>query len=246
MLADLRLAISFLTRLPLPHQGGLPPGSLGRAMRFFPVAGLLVGALGGAVFALAHAILPAAPAAVLALTATVAVTGALHEDGLADVADGFGGGADKESKLAIMRDSRIGSYGVVAVALGLALRATVLANLPSAGLVAGSLIAAHALARAAIPLVLLGLEPARADGLGAAAGRPTPGVVTTAAVIALVIAVAILPVIAAIAAALAAAVAAVAMAGLARRQIGGQTGDVLGAVEQVAETAALLAVLGAL
>lgn len=245
LLAEFHLALAFLTRLPLPPLGVLPAGSLARAMRVFPLVGVVVGAIGAVAFALAHMLLPAALAGLIALTVTIAITGALHEDGLADIADGFGGGADKAAKLAIMKDSRIGTFGVVAVALALLLRAGALASLAGPSLVAGALVAAHALARAAIPAVLQALPPARTDGLGANAGRPTAADAGMAVTLALVIAAVALPVQTALAAALGAAIGALAVAILAWRQIGGQTGDVLGAVEQAAETLALLAAVAA-
>lgn len=244
LLLELWLVLAFCTRLPLPRpSAAIAPGALAQAMRLFPLAGLVVGGLGAAVYGLAHAVLPAGLAAVLAVAATVAATGALHEDGLADVADGFGGGVDKEAKLAIMRDSRIGSFALVTLTLTLLLRVGALASLASPGLVAGALVAAHALGRGAIPVAMQGLVPARPDGLGASAGQPTAGTAGIAATLALLIAAIALPHTAALAAVLAVAVASWSMRALARWQIGGQTGDVLGAIEQVAETAALLAVV---
>ena len=115
--------------------------------------------------------LPPLPAAALAVAATVAVTGALHEDGLADVADGFGGGATRERKLEIMRDSRIGTYGVCALILSFILRISALTNLGDPALVTAVLVAAHAAARAPIPAFMRLVPAARTDGLSADAGR---------------------------------------------------------------------------
>ena len=246
MLDELHLALLFSTRLPLPPMDKGMPGGLARAMRFFPIAGVVVGAIGAAVYALAHLLLPPALAAVLALAASAWTTGCLHEDGLADLADGFGGGADKPRKLEIMRDSRIGTYGLVAVALALMLRAGALAALGSPWRVAGALIAAHALGRAAMPLVMQLMRPARSDGLGANAGQPERLDAAIAAAIALVIAGVVLPIPAALLAVVAALLASAAVVGLALHHLGGHTGDVLGAVEQAAETFALLGVVAAL
>ena len=246
MINDIRLALAFLTRLPFPPLPALPDGALARAMGVFPLVGALVGAIGGGTFALAHTALPAGLAALIALAATIGVTGALHEDGLADLADGLGGGTDKAGKLAIMRDSRIGSFGAITLLFSLALRAGALASLATPGLAAGALIAAHALARAAIPVAMQAFAPARQDGLGAGAGQPAQSTATSAAGLALVIAWVALPTDAALAAGAGAAIATAAIVILARRQIGGHTGDVLGAVEQAAETAALLAVAASL
>jgi adenosylcobinamide-GDP ribazoletransferase len=242
-LAGLRLAVTFLTRLPLPAPKSTEDGALAHSMHLFPLVGVLVGGVGAGVYGLATRLLPPALAALLALAAMTALTGAMHEDGLADIADGFGGGADRESKLAIMKDSRIGSYGAVALLLGLLLKAAAIAALAAPGLVAGALIAAHALARAAIPLAMQLLAPARASGLGVSAGKPSASTAGIAATLGLIVAALVLPAGAAFGACLAAGLATLAMAMLAWRQIGGQTGDVLGAVEQVAEIAALLAVV---
>ena len=111
---DFKTAVAFLTRLPMPHpQGPMPPNFV-RAHRMFPVVGALIGAAVGLIcLALRYLGVPDLAAAALALGASAILTGALHEDGLADVADGFGGGRDRAAKLEIMRDSRLGTYGAV-------------------------------------------------------------------------------------------------------------------------------------
>jgi len=244
--AGLAIALSFLTRLPLGLREAPPPGTLARAMGTFPLVGVVVGGIGAAVYALAHQVLPASMAALLALAATILVTGGLHEDGLADTADGFGGGADRERKLLIMRDSRIGAFGVMAVIISMALRATALLEIGDSLGVGGALVAAHALARAAIPVAMQALVPARADGLGAMAGRPSAVQTGIAVTVAVVVAALALPVSAALAALAGAAIGCIVTALLAQAQIGGHTGDVLGAVEQSAETLALIGALAAL
>ena len=243
LLTALHLVISFLTRLPLPSPKLMGSDTLANSMHLFPVAGVLVGGIGAIAYALASLLLPPLLSATLALAATAIATGAMHEDGLGDIADGFGGGADRERKLAIMKDSRIGAYAAVTLIVGQMLKVFAIAELARPGLVAGALIAAHALARAAIPLAMRLLEPARETGLGASVGRPSPSTAGIAATLAMVIAALWLPAGAAFAASLAAALATVFMAWLAWRQIGGQTGDVLGGIEQIAEIAALLAVV---
>jgi adenosylcobinamide-GDP ribazoletransferase len=214
-------------------------------MGLFPLVGVVVGGIAAAVYALAHLLVPASIAAPLALLAAVLVTGGLHEDGLADTADGFGGGADRDAKLAIMRDPRIGAFGAVALILVLALRGTALAALDHPLLVAGALIAAHALARAAMPFAMRILAPARPDGLGAEAGRPGAVQTGIAATLAVIVVGLVLPVGAALAAVAGALIGALLMTLAARGQIGGYTGDVLGAIEQVAETAALIGAVAA-
>ncbi len=242
---ELALAIGFLTRLPPPAADwGVPLMSAAWA---FPLAGALVGGLAGAVAAgLALAGMDAMLAATLAAGASVLLTGALHEDGLADTADGIGSGRDRARSLEILRDSRIGTYGVVAVALSLATRIAALAMLLPAGawlaFVAWALAAAHG--RAAGALFARLCPPARADGLGARSGRP--------ALVGVAVALA-LPLSGAVAVDLArgqAPVSALALAGallpllwlgrLAMRRLGGQTGDVLGAAMLTAEVAALV------
>jgi adenosylcobinamide-GDP ribazoletransferase len=239
-------ASSFLTRLPLTAWSRSPidalPPSLADSAWAFPVVGLVVGVIGGLAYAIAGALhLPPLAAALVALVATILTTGALHEDGLADTADGFGGGATRERKLEIMRDSRIGSFGVIALVLSIGLRAAALAAIAERWQVLGALIAAHALGRGVLPAALRQLAPARSDGLGASAGRPEHNATLIALAIALVLAVIGIGLRAGLMAAIVAALVAVAMGWLAERQIGGQTGDVLGAIEQGVETAALLA-----
>jgi len=235
--ADFRAAVQFLTRLPAPGGSGLP-----RGLRAFPLAGLAVGLVGALALGLAHAVgLPAAPAAVLAVAATILFTGALHEDGLADMADGFGAGGGRARKLAIMRDSRTGTYGALALILSVAARVAALAALP-APVAAAALIAAHAASRAALPAALWRETPARDDGLAVAAGRPRREAVLWSVGLGAAIALVALGPATGVVALAAAAAAAYAVLRLARRQIGGITGDVLGGVQQAAEIAVLLVV----
>jgi adenosylcobinamide-GDP ribazoletransferase len=183
--------------------------------------------------------LPDLAAAALALGASALLTGGLHEDGLADVADGFGGGRDVAAKLEIMRDSRLGTFGALILMVSFVAKLSALAALPDRYVVQ-SLIAAHALARGVLPFMAMSLAYARNDGLAANAGRPESPTALTAGALALVIALIALPWRDALGAAIAAAACPVGMGWLAQRQIGGQTGDVLGGAEQLGETAILL------
>jgi len=249
-LADVRACAGLLTRIPMARNGDeVGPevrGQLASASWAFPVVGALIGAIGAVIFVLASAIgLPPWAAALLAVAATVLATGALHEDGLADVADGFGGGLAPDDKLSIMRDSRIGTYGTLALILSVALRAAALAAIAEPLAAAAALVAAHAGARACLPAVMRGVPLARADGLAAEAGMPEAATVGTAIGLAGLVALVMLGVGTAVLAVIAAAAAAAAMAALARRQIGGYSGDVLGAIQQLAEIAILLAVAAA-
>ncbi|MDQ8730203.1 adenosylcobinamide-GDP ribazoletransferase [Bradyrhizobium sp. LHD-71] len=246
LLSDLRTAIAFLTRLPMPHPDGPTPVNFVRAHRVFPIVGAAIGfAVGICYLALVALDLPRAAAAALALGISALLTGALHEDGLADVADGFGGGHDKASKLEIMRDSRLGTYGALILLVSFAVKLSALAALPETT-VLPVLVACHALARGILPVMVRALPNARQDGLAATAGTPTRATAAGAVTSALLIAFLVLPWPAAVVAALAATASACGMAMLAQRQINGQTGDVLGGAEQVAETAILLLMAAAL
>ena len=245
VLGDIRLCAGLLSRIPLPapdDRDGVG-GSSAQASWAFPAVGALIGAIGAVVFALASG-LGVSPwaSALLAVGATIAASGALHEDGLADVADGFAGAFAREDKLAIMRDSRIGTFGTLALILSGGLRVAAVAAIAAPWAVAAALIAAHAGARAGLPAVMRALPLARPDGLAANAGVPAAGTVATGLGLAALIALITLGPGTAVVALIAGAAAAAVLAALARRQIGGYSGDVLGAIEQVAEIAILLAV----
>jgi adenosylcobinamide-GDP ribazoletransferase len=238
---DLKIGFVFLTRLPLTLQTQIAKGELSQALWTAPVVGIAVGLLGAGVYGLAQALhLPPLPAAVLAVATTLIVTGGLHEDGLADVADGFGGGATRERKLEIMRDSRIGTFGVCALILSFMLRVSALTNLGDPGLAATALVAAHAAGRAPIAAFMRLIPAARADGMSADAGRPSQGSAMAALLLGLVALMIGLGFVAGVVAAVLLAGGFSFMAWLCKRQIGGQTGDVLGALEQTGEIVVLL------
>ena len=239
-LDDFRTAVAFLTRLPMPHPDGAMPPNFVRAHRMFPVVGAMIGAAVGLLcLGLRYAGVPDLAAAALALGGSAILTGALHEDGLADVADGFGGGRNLEAKLEIMRDSRLGTYGAVGLLVSFAAKLSALAAIPDSHVVP-ALIAAHALARGILPAMSMNLPYARKDGLARNAGQPDAAISAMAGGLALVIALLSLSWTNAVFAALAAGLGGFCMAWLAMRQIGGQTGDVLGGAEQVSETAILV------
>jgi adenosylcobinamide-GDP ribazoletransferase len=242
--SDLKASILFLTRLPLARATPAGGAEIARACWAFPIAGILVGLIGGVVYALAHKLgVPPWPAAALSIVATLLATGCLHEDGLADTVDGFGGGATRERKLEIMRDSRIGTYGVCALILSILLRAGALASLAQPSLVVMALIAAHGAARATLPVFMSLVPPARSDGLSFAAGRPAQERVIAAGVLGVLILLICLGPALGIAALIALLIIIALMTWLSFAQIDGQTGDVLGAVEQVSEIAILLIAL---
>lgn len=238
---DLAIAIIFLTRLPIRTSSPWKKDDLAGSVVMFPLVGALVGGLGAAAYAVSTALgLPPLLAASITLAALIVATGALHEDGLADIADGFGGGKTKEDKLRIMRDSRLGSYGTLALLLGLILRIGALAALASPWAVSGALITTSALSRSMMPIGMSFMKQARSDGLSASAGRPHPGRSIAALVIALTIAWICLPWHQALAVGGIACVGSSLLLLLAQRQIGGITGDVLGALQQSTEIIGLL------
>src|SRR5215470_4711848 len=238
---DIKTGILFCTRLPVPHAASIGSRDVARASWAFPVAGALVGSAGALTYAIASGIrLPSALAAALALGATLLVTGCLHEDGLADTADGLGGGRDRGRKLEIMRDSRLGTYGACALMMSLLLRWAALAAMASPMMVAAALIAAHVSARAALPVFMHFVPAARFDGLSAHAGRPALRAAAVAALLGVLALAAALGPATAIIGLVLATCAGLLMAWLSMRQIGGQTGDVLGALEQIIEIVILL------
>ncbi len=234
-------ALRLLSRLPLPH--GAAPRRGAAAGWAWPLAGALIGALaalaGGAALWLG---LGAGSAAACVLGAQILITGALHEDGLADCADGFWGGQDPRQRLEIMRDSRIGSYGTLALIVTLLLRWNLIATLLAHGAFAAfaPLVAAGALSRAPLVALLHLLPNARGDGLAAAFGQPARATVLLAAAWGLLPAL-LLSGPAALGAAVAVAGAAALAARIARAKIGGLNGDALGAAQQLCEIAALAA-----
>lgn len=243
------VALQFLTRLPVRlHR--FEPAWLNDCVRHFPLVGALVGSVGAGVLVAGAQWWPAWVAALLALAATVALTGGFHEDGLADTFDALGGVVPREKALAIMKDSRIGSYGALALGLSLLLRAALLAVLatrPLAGAVA-ALLASHAWARAAAVGVMVSL-PYGGDAEHAKAKPLALAVAPRNLAIALSWCLALAGALAAwgvawqrlAVAALAVLLVAVVMRQWLRRRLGGYTGDGLGATEQLAEIAVLLA-----
>lgn len=236
---DLRIGLVFFTRLPLPHFE-VRDRSLADAIWTAPLAGVAVALVAWLNFAIASALgVAAGPAAALAIAAGMLVTGCLHEDGLSDTADGFGGGRTRERKLEIMRDSRIGSYGAAALMLSILARWSAISELASPSLVFAALIAAHVGSRALIPAFMRHLPQARIDGLAAGVGSVADEAVIAALVIG-TIGLLFLGLKGAIVAALCLAILFFAFRKLCLAQIGGQSGDTIGALQQLAEIALLL------
>jgi len=237
-------AVRFFTRLPVPAWVGHSQEALDRAARYFPLVGILVGALGGLTFLLAALALPVSIALLFSMAATLLVTGAFHEDGLADAVDGFGGGWTREQVLAIMKDSRIGSYGALAVALMLLAKFNALYELPDEW-IAPALVAAHAASRFCSTALIYALDYVRDDDSSRAkplAVRLGSGSLAVAGLFGLA-PLALLPWEAALAGLALAALTTFLAARYFVKRIGGYTGDCLGAAQQLAELAIYLGIL---
>lgn len=237
-LAELRLALALLTRLPVGRIEPCPP--MGAAVWAFPLAGLVPGLAGGlTLWAAASAGLPSMVAGLLAVAAAAWITGGLHEDGLADLTDGLSGGHTPERRLEIMRDSRIGSHGALALILAVGLKAAAMASLEGRATLTVP-IAAAMISRAGLGVVMLTLPPARRIGLGTEAAQGvTP--IRAGAGMAIGAAAALMLGPPGAVAFLFAGAAAIVIADMARRRLGGFTGDVLGAIQTTAEIATLVA-----
>ncbi|WP_414451197.1 adenosylcobinamide-GDP ribazoletransferase [Burkholderia sp. 22PA0099] len=244
--AELRyffVALGYFTRVPVPKRIGYASGDLDHAARYFPLIGVCIGALAALVYGLAVRVWPPGVAVLLSMAATLIATGAFHEDGLADSCDGFGGGYTREDVLRIMHDSRIGTFGAVALVVSLALKWQALAALPP-WRAAWVLLAAHAASRVAAVSLLVSLDYVRGEGkakpvaqrmsarafaFAAACGLPwlfwpdwRLGLLTLGVLVLL----------------------RAAVARYLLRRLGGYTGDCLGFAQQLAELAIYLTVLG--
>lgn len=239
---DLPLALSLLSRLPVPVRAY---GRSAEAAWAYPLVGTMLGALaalGG--LAAGWLGLPAPVAALVALAMLIVLSGAMHEDGLADTADGLWGGWTREKRLEIMKDSHIGSYGVLALILSLGARWCALWLLFQSGaaVATSALIVGATLSRGMMPMVMMALPHARETGLSHRVGRVAPRAAALALVLGGGIAIVLLGG-AGLVAAVWAALAALGVGAVARAKIGGQTGDILGATQQITEIAALFSLL---
>lgn len=232
------LAAVLLTRLPLPRVPRSAFAHASGAVWAYPLVGMVLGGIGagGAWLLSGFGLGPGALAGIV-LIVTALLSGAMHEDGLADCADGFWGATDRARRFEIMRDSHIGTYGVLALILVTLLRWQAL------GVLLGEAywlapVAAAALSRAMMPVVMAWLPQARRDGLGRSVGTVIPGPAVASVLLGTLIAALCLGT-----AALGALIVALILTGVvaltARRKIGGQTGDVLGATQQISEAAIL-------
>lgn len=237
-MTGLRTAISFLTRVPVSRHE-VTSEDLARAVAWFPLVGLLVGSASGLAYAAVASILPWTAAAVVALVVGALMTGAFHEDGLGDTADAFGGGWSADDVLRILKDSRQGTYGVLAIGAALLAKVSLLAVLgPWAGAVA--LVAAHVGGRAiAVALMAAGTPAPSSGGLGASYLSVLRHRDVAIALGSAVMLVAALLGLWTIATLVLGAVVVFGLERMARRRIGGLVGDVLGTAEQLGEVAIL-------
>lgn len=234
-------AVQFLTRVPIRLAA---PIDHGRVVPWFGVVGALIGAVVGGVGAGLGEIVPVAVAGAVAVTVGLLITGAFHEDGLADVADAFGGGWTVERRLEILKDSRHGTYGVAALTASIVVRVVAAASIVGPAALFASFVAAHTLGRCAAVVAMKSAPPATDSGLGVSAVnslRTLPTAVGVAAGIAIVAVVSgwwVVPFLGV------ATIGTAAVVVLAVRKIGGLAGDVLGAVEQVVECLVLVVASG--
>ena len=247
---DVMTGLAFLSRLPIRLSN--PRFSLARSSRAFGIVGLILGALSGAIFWLAHSVgLGTLPAVIVALALSALISGGLHEDGFADVADGFGGGWSKERKLEIMRDSQIGTYGVLALIFSVGFRITayssIIASQNSFITSVAMFAAIGCLSRSTMALMMYQLPLARKDGRAVDAGTPSHDNLRNglfiSAITGLLCLLVVVKTSAVIASFAGVAIAYLVVRKLAKSHIGGYTGDVLGALQQTTEIFILLALL---
>ena len=243
---SIRLACQMLTRFPVARGVDYAPALDAAAVRYYPGVGVLIGLAGGAVFAAAYGPFGPPLAAVLAIVATVLLTGAMHEDGLADTADGVGGGNSAERALEIMRDSRIGVYGVLALILVVGAKAFALASLPP-WIGFAALVSAHGLSRWSVVLVIATAPYVRSSGtaspVAGPVSSPTHLVAGGTAIACLALAAFAASPQAAAGVLVGLACAHVAIRAAFQAKLKGYTGDCLGATQQVSELGAYLGLL---
>jgi adenosylcobinamide-GDP ribazoletransferase len=236
---DILVAFSLLSRIPVQPDLEDATGRTAAAAWAWPVVGAVHGAIAGLIGGISLWLgVPAGIAAALALAVLAGLSGAMHEDGLADCADGLGGGRDRARRLEIMKDSRIGAFGCVALTLALLARWSGIEALAEAGHLFWPLVAIGAVSRLPMIWAMTLMPPARQDGLSASVGLPPPGALAVASVLTLVLALLVFG-LAAVPMLFWTFATPLPLYWLASRLIGGQTGDVLGGGQQLSEIAAL-------
>lgn len=234
------LSVQFLTRIPVPSAGIYTPQRLNEAARYYPLVGYLIGGICAGVFFVLSMALPVALALLLAIAMGLLVTGAFHEDGLADTFDGIGGGSSRERALEIMKDSRLGTYGTLALSVALAIKFMALVALPSEMIIC-ALIIGHGWSRLSSVLVLLTSRYARESGTAKPVAEGLSTISTVIAIgtgmVGLIAASFFVPWTLLASGIGGLAIGHVGMRLLFERKLGGYTGDTLGAVQQASEIA---------
>lgn len=238
------IAVSFLTRIPVPESVDFSQQKLNQASRYFPLVGWLIGIICALVFALTELFLPSNIAVIFSMLVGILITGCFHEDGLADTCDGLGGGWEKAQKLSIMKDSRIGTYGATALWFGLTLKFLLLSSLADLTAVTVALIVAHPLSRSMATLIIFLLpyvsetETAKAKPLAESQKKIDLYISLAIGGIGLV-----LIINSALWIVLSLVISVIAIRTYLFRQIGGFTGDTLGATQQISELLIYLTIL---
>ncbi|MBT5187880.1 MAG: adenosylcobinamide-GDP ribazoletransferase [Kordiimonadaceae bacterium] len=238
---DIAAAFMLLTRIPINWQKISDEApDLNRCLWAYPLVGLTVALIGSIFYYAAYLLhLPNLVSILIAITIMVFLTGAFHEDGLADVADGFGGGQTKEDKLEIMRDSRIGTYGSLALILAISLKTSSLYEMSSVNVIS-ALICAAMVSRFMIILVLKFLPPARKESLSTQAGKPSANNIAVAFISTWGVVLLLTDFKTSVIIFICAALSTTILCKITLKQIGGYTGDVLGAAQQISEISILV------
>ena len=248
LIKDLMACVQFLSRLPIPEfLANHDKPDLAKSSRMFPIAGLVISAPAIIVMMLLGLLdVPSQVIAAVVISIQLVVTGALHEDGLADCADGFGGGRNLEDKLAIMKDSHVGAFGVSASIMALVLRFVLLSSFLDISILAAilALLSAQLLSRAVQVAFWQSLPPARPDGLAGTLGQPDGAAIQWALAIGIIGAITLtffaFPAISVFLSMAMTILAVIAFHLLCKKQINGQTGDTIGAIQIITEIAFLI------
>ena len=250
MIKELQLffiAMGFFTRIPMPNWVEVNSERLNQASRYFGAVGIVVGGISALVYVIASELFPSSIAIVLAMIASVLTTGGFHEDGLADTADGFGGGWTLQDKLSIMKDSRVGTYGVLALVFALLFKFVLLSEIAlyAPHLVVSALIVSHCLSRVLAASLIFSETYVREDA--SSKSKPLAQSQTLNELAILLITGVLALWVSGITAALGLCALLLVLRYLLiwgfRRQIGGYTGDTLGAAQQVSELTVYLFIL---
>lgn len=232
------LAVQFLTRLPVPTTDLFTPERMTATTRYYPVVGFMIGGLCAAIFWIAALLFPTVLSLIIAVSVGVLITGAFHEDGLADTFDGIGGGRDKEHALHIMKDSRLGTYGTLALIMILTVKLASLSLMPAAWIVA-VLIVGHGVSRLSSVIVIATSNYARQEGtakpVADGISRASLIIAATSGALGLTALAWRLPFEAVVCATIGLVIGHILMRLLFERKLAGYTGDALGAVQQVSE-----------